>query len=113
MAQHIARCLAWVRAFFALRSTGRHRAVPGAGSLHPTSTVPVHSWDSPYFPSTRRRDMEEPVGGLEEPIFDDAPDLVRPYVVAAEQQKRQRVRLLATLEADEQGTYLPHGVEVA
>jgi hypothetical protein len=113
MAQHIARCLAWVRALLTLRSPGRHRASSGTSPLRTTRTVTVRPWHPPYFSPIPRRDFEEPIDGLEKPIFDDASALVRPYVVAAEQWKRQRTLLLATSGADGQEPYLTHGVEVA
>jgi hypothetical protein len=107
MAQHIARCLAWVRDFLALRTPpGRHRAVPGAGSARTPRTVIVRAWDPPYLPWVRRTRAEERIDG-------DATAMVRPYLVAEEQRQRRRALLLATLGVDDPGPYWIHGVEVA
>jgi hypothetical protein len=106
MAEHIARCLEWVRDLLASRDPGHHRA---ALRIHPSRTartVIVRAWGPPYLATVRRRRAEEPIDG-------DATAMVRPYLVAYEQEQRRCELLLATMGLDGPGSYWIHGVEVA
>ncbi|MGP3982062.1 hypothetical protein [Streptomyces sp. KR80] len=106
MTQRIARCLAWVRAFFAFRTRERHETGPQARTYRSARKLVVRPWDPPHAPWARRRRPDRPIDG-------DATVMVRPYLVAEEQRQRRSALLLATVGIDAPGPYVIHGVEVA
>jgi hypothetical protein len=101
MAQHIVRCLEWVRNFLA-----PHRGITRSHMPRAGRTFVVRPWGPPDLPTAGRRTPEPLIAG-------DATAMVRPYVVAEEQRQRRRDWLSATTGVDAAGPYWIHGEEVA
>ncbi|UGY91552.1 hypothetical protein [Streptomyces gobiensis] len=98
----------WARALFG-PGTGRRRAaeahLPVAEVRHVHRRAVVRPWDPPYLPAAlRKRDAGR--------IDGDAVAMVRPYLVAQEQEER-RAALVLALDGIDVGPWAVHGVEVA
>jgi hypothetical protein len=111
----IRRISEWVRALFAPRTRGRHRArqavpAPRTATFAAPPGPALRPRRTPALPARRSR------YGLETPLDGEQVALARPYLVACEQererQQQRRRALLPALDGVDVGPEWIHGVRV-
>ena len=85
--------LAWVSALLAPRASGRHRARPASRAPRATYPLPVQGpLRAPRRPDPRALPRARSPYGLEAPLRGEDVELIRPYLIAYEEQQREQQR---------------------
>lgn len=103
MLERIRRLTAWVRGIS--RTAGASSRAAGAPENRPPRRFVIQPCNPPHSPYARGRALREKV------VDGDAVPLVRPYLVAYEQEER-RTALALALDGVDVGPWIIHGVRV-